>query len=537
MTERTFSGAEALVETLIHGAVSTCFANPGTSEMHFVAALDRSPGIRCVLGLQENVVTGMADGYFRVARRPAATLLHCGPGLSNGLANLHNARRAGAGIVNIVGDHALAHVPYDSPLTSDVVALAKTCSHWCGLPASPEDLGEYAARAVQVARQSYGKIATLVLPADVSWGLGASPGSLGLIERPEPVTPFQIERAVSALRGPGRSLLLLGTPAVGPDAHMLLAGLQELGVDLMLSSLVSVLPVGRGRLPLPRVPYGVEDALDSLEPYDHVILVNCPPPTAFFLYPGRPSLLSRADAEIIELSRPDQDALAALAGVLVALGGTPCAPPEVVQDIPAIDHRGPIDADGFAEVVCALLPRDAIVCDEAITLGSGFPARLANVNPCDWLSMVGGAIGGGLPMATGAAIGAADVGQGHRRVVSIQADGSAAYTLQALWTQARENLPCTTLLLNNRKYAILQGEYTKVGATPGQTAFDMLSLDRPGVDWVKVAESFGVNATAVTTLEGLHDALTRALSLDGPCLIDVQFAESDGMLADQSVAN
>lgn len=519
----TLSGAEALVETLIDGGVSTCFANPGTSEMHFVAALDRSPGMRSVLGLQENIVTGMADGYFRVTGRAAATLLHCGPGLANGIANLHNARRAGAGIVNIVGDHAVAHVPYDSPLTADVAALANACSDWYGYSATSEDIGADAARAIQAAGQNYGQVASLVLPADVSWGDGGVIGAALPAIHPQPASSLQIDRAVAALRGPGRSIIILGTPGVSSIAQPLLAGLQAKGVEMMLSGTVSKLPAGRGRMALKRVPYVVDTALDTLAPYDRVILVNCPPPTAFFLYPGRPSQLMRSDAEVIELSRPDQDATAALESVLAALGGVPCEPPMVSAPTSNLP-KGPIEANGFAEVVCELLPENAIVCDESLTLGSGFADRLGGIAPCDWLSMVGGAIGGGLPMATGAAIGAADIGQGERRIVSLQADGSAAYTLQSLWTQAREKLPCTTLLLNNRKYAILQGEYSKVGANPGRTAIDMLSLDRPCLDWVSLAQGFGVKASSVTSLEELEDRLRGALCHEGPYLIDVQFA-------------
>ncbi|AGT09779.1 acetolactate synthase large subunit [Paracoccus aminophilus] len=517
------TGAEALVHTLLASEVTTCFANPGTSEMHFVAALDRIPGIACVLGLQENVVTGMADGYFRITGKPAATLLHCGPGLANGIANLHNARRAGAGVVNVVGDHAIAHVPFDSPLTADVAALAGACSQWYAYSTAPERIGPDAARAVQAAGAGYGQIATLVLPADVSWGEGGQIGAPLPAIAALPVVPSQIDHAAGRIRQGGRTIMILGTPALSDAAQPLLAGLKAAGIELMASPLVANQPMGRGRMAIPRVPYVVEVAMAALAPFDTVILVNCPPPTAFFLYPGRPSLVMRADAEVITLSRGDQDALAGLKGLMASLGIAPATPPAAAPR-EKIAMTGPIEPEGFAEVVCDLLPDQSIVIDEALTLGGGFPARLPAAAPCNWLPLVGGAIGEGLPMATGAAIGAREQGEGHRRVIDIQADGSAAYTLQALWTQARENLPCTTLLLNNRKYAILLGEYAKVGANPGQTAFDMLSLDRPAIDWAGLAQSFGVRGVAVETLEALHAALAEALAHDGPMLIDVRFA-------------
>lgn len=518
------TGAEALVRTLIAGGIDTCFANPGTSEMHFVAALDRIPGIRCVLGLQENTVTGMADGYFRVTRRPAATLLHCGPGYANGIANIHNARRAGSGMLNIVGDHAMTHVAHDSPLTADVDALVGVTSQWHAFGTDPARIGADAARGIEAAGAAYGQIASLVLPADVSWGMG------GVAARPEPARPphphdpLAVAKVARALRSGRKCLILLGTPAVAVDLHPLLAGIvRATGATLMGSSMIASMPRGRGRLVVPAVPYPVDEALQVLAPFDVVVLVNCPPATGFFRYPGRPSLMHRADAEVLTLSRDDQDAADALRVLAAELGATPAAIPAPPGDgIP--DASGPIEPLGFAAVVARLLPEDAIVINEALTLGGGFPAVMPFAAPCDWMSMIGGAIGGGIPMATGAAVGNAATGRADRRVINLQADGSGAYTLQALWTQARENLPVTTLLLNNRSYAILLGEYAKVGAQPGQTARDMMSLDRPALDWCALAKGFGVTAEAVTTLEDLHRALERALALDGPMLIDVQFA-------------
>lgn len=521
MTEET--GAEALVRTLIAGGVDTCFANPGTSEMHFVAALDRIAGISCVLGLQENAVTGMADGYFRVTRRPAATLLHCGPGYANGIANLHNARRAGSGILNIVGDHAVAHVAHDSPLTADVDALVGATSDWHAFGTEPSRIGADAARGLAAAGSGHGRLASLVLPADVSWGVGGMAAPPAAPTAPLPPDPGVVARAARALRSGRRALILLGTPAVVADLHPLLAGLaRATGAALMGSPMIAAIPRGRGRLDLPTVAYPVDDALRQLAPYDVVILVNCPPPVGFFRYPGRPSLMHRPDAEVITLSRPDQDAAAALRALAADLGAAPAAIPAAPGGIPVVS--GPITPESLAATVAGLLPEDAIVVNEALTLGTGFAAVMPHAAPVDWLTVTGGAIGGGIPLATGAAVGARAMGRPDRRVVTLQADGSAAYTLQALWTQAREKLPVTTLLLNNRAYAILLGEYAKVGAQPGPTARDMMSLDRPALDWVALARGFGVTAEAAATVEELRPALARALALDGPTLIDLRFA-------------
>lgn len=515
-------GAEALVRTLIAGGVDACFANPGTSEMHFVAALDRILGVRCVLGLQENVVTGMADGYFRVTGKPAATLLHCGPGYANGIANIHNARRAGSGMVNIVGDHAAPHVPFDSPLTSDVAGLVGSTSDWFAFATAPERIGQDAARAIEAARAHHGQVASLVLPADVSWSSCGQAAIPSAPSPPPPPDPAAVRKVALALRSGRKAMLLLGTQAVRADLHPLLAGLAETtGADLMGSSTISKLPRGRGRLTLPLVPYPVDDALARLARYDIVVLVNCPPPVGFFRYPGRPSLLHRPDADVITLSRSDQSAEAALRALADELGASPLSLKEA-PEAEAPHWRGPITPGPFAHQVARLLPEHAIVVNEALTLGSGFAAAMPHAAPVDWLTVTGGAIGGGPPLAAGAAVGARSLGL-KRPVIALQADGSAAYTAQALWTQARERLHVVTLLLNNRAYAILQGEYEKVGASPGPTARSMMSLDDPAIDWRRIAEGYGVAAESVATHEALDGAFQRALAHEGPSLIDVQF--------------
>ncbi|RJE89342.1 acetolactate synthase large subunit [Paracoccus onubensis] len=521
--DENLSGAEALVHSLVAGNVDTCFANPGTSEMHFVAALDRIPGIRCVLGLQENTVTGMADGYFRVARRPAATLLHCGPGYANGIANIHNGRRAGSGMLNIVGDHATDHVAHDSPLTANVEALVGSTSNWLRFGVSPGKIGEDAMDGLRAAAEGYGQIASLVLPADVSWSKGGAAAVGGAPPAgPGPHDPAAVTRVAAALQSGRKALILLGTPAVVADLHPLLLGISETtGADLMGSPAISSQPRGRGRLDLPAVPYPVSDALRVLEPYDLVVLVNCPAPVGFFRYPGLPSLLHREDAEILTLTDRQQDARSALNALAETLNAAP-RPVQVTPERIEKPQAGPITPDSLAAVVAGQLPENCIVVNEALTSGGGFGAVMGKAAPCDWMTVTGGAIGGGIPLATGAAIGAEASGQKGRRVITLQADGSAAYTVQALWTQARENLPVTTLLLNNRSYAILLGEYAKVGASPGPTANDMMSLSRPDIDWVAIAQGFGVEALSVADNLELDAAFGRALTKDGPMLIDIR---------------
>ncbi|HEY0826347.1 MAG TPA: acetolactate synthase large subunit, partial [Ramlibacter sp.] len=490
------NGARSLVETLIAAGVDTCFANPGTSEMHFVAALDQSAGIRCVLGLQENVVTGMADGYYRIAGKPACTLLHCGPGLANGLANLHNARRARSGIVNIVGDQATYHRPYDAPLTADTDALARAVSGWLRTSTKAEDVGRDAAAAVQAARTAPGQVATLVLPSDASWNEGGVPAQPLAVPAPAALDPSAVERAARALRAGGKVLLLLAGRAVQADAQALAWRIASAtGARLMADFVNPMVARGRGRLQLERVPYKTDLAIEALAGFEHIVLVSAKAPVGFFAYPGLPSIQYPPQAQLHVLSRPEQDAVAALRALAEALGAPEAAIPDPGPRPQAAS--GAPTPDKLAQTVAALLPENAIVCDESVSYGRGFYKGTHAAAPHDWLHLAGGAIGDGLPVATGAAIGAG----GQRRVLSLQADGSAMYTLQALWTQARERLPVTTILLNNRKYGILVGEYKGVGATPGPTAMRMLDLGDPDLQWVKLAQGMGVEAARATTME------------------------------------
>jgi acetolactate synthase I/II/III large subunit len=513
------NGAESLVRTLLGCGIDTCFANPGTSEMHFVAALDRVPGIRCVLALQENSVTGMADGYYRILRKPAATLLHCGPGLTNGMANLHNARRAESGIVNIVGDHARYHQPFDSPLTADVPALSQTFSAFVSTPRSTEMLGQAAAQAAAAARQHPGQIATLILPADISWSEGGSPASELTVSAPPAIDPHSIEAARRMLTSGRRTLLLVGNSVATMEglelAYAIAARTQA---HVMGSSLVAACPRGKGVPRLPKVPYPVDVAIEALAPYDNVVLINCPEPVGFFGYPGKPSQLCRPDAQLHTLSRRDQDGIDALRMLAEALGAdrNPHAPEPSAYDLPGLPEGEPTP-EKLDAVLAALLPENAIVVDEALTFSNGFTATAALAPMHDHLIITGGAIGGGIPVATGAAIASG----GSRRVVNLQADGSAAYTLQALWTQAREKLPCTTILLNNKRYNILIGEYRNVGAVPGPTAMSMLDLGDPDIRWAELARSLGVAGTRVTTMGECARALKASFAEDGPHLIEL----------------
>ena len=510
------NGAESLVHTLLASGVEVCFANPGTSEMHFVAALDRIPGMRCVLGLQENVVTGAADGYWRMTGKPAVTLLHCGPGLANGLSNLHNARRARSGIVNCVGDQATYHRPYDAPLTADTEGFARGVSQWVRTSTKAQDVGADAATAVQAARTSPGQIATMILPSDTCWDDG------GVVADPLPVPGVPqaemhaIRNAARVLREKKNVLVLLGgsmgtSEEAQIEAHRIASAT---GAHLLAETSNAKFQRGRGRLQLERVPYPADQAIARLKGYEHIILVGSKAPIGFFAYPNMPSKHYPESASITVLTRPEQEAATALRALAEELGAPNAAMPDPGPRPQA--ERGAPTPEGLARTVAALMPEGAIIVDEAVSFGRGFFPHTHAAPAHDWLQITGGAIGCGVPLATGAAIGGAG-----RRVIALQADGSAMYTVQGLWTQAREKLPVTTIILSNRKYQILIGEYQNVGANPGPTAMNMLDLGNPDIGWVKLAEAMGVEAAQATTLDQVADLMAQSFARPGPFLIEL----------------
>lgn len=519
MTDK-LNGAESLVHTLIDCGVETCFANPGTSEMHFVAALDRIPGIRCVLGLHETVVTGMADGYARIKGKPASTLLHCAPGLANGLANLHNARRARSPIVNIVGDHATYHRPLDAPLTGDTEGYARAISGWTRTTMLPENVGRDTAECVAAAQSHPGQVATLILPADASWGEGGKVAAPLPVPTPQPADPHMVETAARALQNDGphgrRVLLLLGRDAMTGDGPALAHAIANATGAGVLSQLVAAHMLrGRGRWPVQRMPYRTPDAMAELAQYDRIILVGATPPVGFFAYPDLPSHQYPDDADLIVLTRPDQSGVDALQALADKLGVEPGPAP----DAPALGPlpTGKATAEDLAHVVASLMPENGILCEETVSFGGGSGPAYASAAPHEWISLTGGAIGDGFPMSTGAAVAAGP----DRRVISLQADGSGLYSLQALWTQARENLNVTTIILSNRRYQILLAEYANVGANPGPTAMSMLDLGNPDVDWPSLAKGFGVEGARAENLAECADLLRESVSRKGPFLIEL----------------
>ncbi len=511
------NGADALCETLLAHGIDTCFANPGTSEMHFVSALDRQPRMRCILGLFEGVVTGAADGYGRMADRPSATLLHLGPGLGNGLANLHNAKRGGSPVLNIIGDHATYHLKYDAPLTSDIAAIAGAVSDWVHSTSEADSVSKDTQDAICAAMQPPGKVASLILPADSAWGdTDVVVPPVAFPERRAPDADM-IRAAAAAIRADGPNVtLLLGDIALRGVALETAGRIAAAtGARLLAEQSNKRLERGAGRVALDRVKYRVSDAMNEFADTKTLILVGAQSPVAFFAYPGQPSTPIDDHTDVLEFAAIDCDLVAALTMLADELGlgdARPAFAPKREKTRPT----GRLNAAVVAEIIANILPENAVIVDEAITGGRALYAATQNAAPHDYLQLTGGAIGSGLPMATGAAIACPD-----RKVISVEADGSGMYTLQALWTQARENLDVVTVILSNRTYAILHSELKNVGANKaGKNASLMLDLDRPELDWCALAKGAGVESARATTAEEFYRLLETATAQRGPFMVE-----------------
>jgi acetolactate synthase-1/2/3 large subunit len=511
------NGAESLLTTLTNNGIEVCFTNPGTSEMHFVAALDEVEGMRCVLCLFEGVLSGAADGYARMARKPASTLLHLGPGLGNALANVHNAKKAHIPMINIVGDHATYHVQYDAPLTSDIEGIAAPVSHWVHTAKTPGDIARDAAEAVRQA--GYSRIATLMLPADVSWGDNPN-GAEGEVEVavPAAVSENRVQAAAEKLRAAGNAALMIGGREIDPQRGLMLSRIgKAAGARVLMETLPTRVAWGAGTAVLERLPYLAEMAVDALKDVDLLVLVGAAPPVSFFAYPNVPSALAPPSCDQFVLAAVDEDIDAALESLLEHLDAVDVEPdvhPLTIPDPPT----GDLDATTVAQSIAHYLPENAIVVDEGITSAMAVNAMTMTAQPHDLLNQTGGSIGWGLPAAVGASIACPD-----RKVLCLEGDGSAMYTIQALWTMARENLDVTVVIFNNRKYSILQMEFARTGArggTPGPNAASMLDIGSPDMDFVAIAEGLGVPASRAVTADEFNQQLEAALKASGPRLID-----------------
>ena len=510
-------GAQSLLQTLVNGGVTMCFANPGTSEMHFIAAVDRVEGMRTVLGLFEGVCTGAADGYGRMAGRPAATLLHLGPGLGNGFANLHNARRANTPLINIVGDHATYHLQHDPPLTTDIESIVKGWSGWVRRSKSAPDVPGNATDAIVAAMTPPGQVATLILPADCSWNESDTPAPAPAIPLPRRVDLSRIRKIAEVLRRREPAVILIDGPLLLEDGLRRAGRVSHAtGARLIGNRVNARTQRGAGRVILERLPYLVEPAMEMLKGIRHLILVGSPAPVPFFAWPGKPNWIIPEECRIHVLAAPEEDCLGAMEALAEEVGATEevsAVSPHARPPLPT----GEITAEKAWRALTALMPEGAIVSDEGLTSSRAADSWTVGAPPHDWLNVTGGSIGQGLPVATGAALACPG-----RKVFAMESDGAGMYTLQSLWTQAREKLDVVTVIFANRAYQILRNELKQVGiAEAGPKAAAMLDIGNPDLDWVKLAEGMGVPGSRARTAEEFTDQLRDAIRQPGPRLIEV----------------
>ena len=514
------NGAELLIETAQKADIEVCFANPGTTELPIVSALDSKPGIRPILGLFEGCCTGAADGYGRMADKPAMTLLHLGPGLGNGIANLHNARRAQTPVFNIIGDHASWHRSADAPLTMDIAGLAKTVSDWLRTNQSVDDIVRDTVDAITASL--CGQVATLIVPHDSQWkngsGNGIFPSAMTSGVKAE---TGSLRHAADSLRSPKKSVLILGGQALRKKALTAAARIHATtGCRLLAETFPARMERGAGLPAVDRIPYNPKYAVDLLSQYQSVVLAGAREPVAFFGYEGLKSKFLDPNQEIIHLEGDNWN----MGQILENLADTLEAPNNPLLDrdilpelmLPEIP-KGKLTNEKLGMTLAALQPENAIIVDESVTSGRSYFPLTSRIKPHTILFLTGGAIGQGIPCAVGAAVACPD-----RPVINLQADGSAMYTLQALWMQAREGLNVTTLICSNRGYEILKIEMARAGNTPpGNYAQILTDLKNPELNWVKVSQGLGVPAVAVDTCEELARQLKGALSEPGPHLIEM----------------
>lgn len=511
------NGAECLLRTLATNRIEVCFMNPGTSEMQFVAALDRVPAVRGVLCLFEGVCSGAADGYARMMRRPAATVLHLGPGLGNALANFHNARKAYSPVVNIVGEHSTQHLQYDAPLTSDIETFARTVSSYVRTPKSVHEIGFAASDTIQAALRPPGQVATLIVPADFSWSESSEPGPV--IARASRHAPDagRLRIAARTLRsGEPAALLLSGTTLTGCGLEAAGRIAAATGAKIFAARYSARMESGRGRFHPARIPYFPEPALSALSGLRHLILVEAKAPVSFFGCPDNPSYLAPADCAIHALASLEEDGTAALSALVEELGAANANGPCDLSSGAELPPGGPLTPDSIGRTVAALIPENSIISDEMVSSSEAVWPHLLNAPLHDHLPVTGGSIGQGLPVAVGAAIACPE-----RKVIALEADGSGMYTLQALWTMARESLDVTVVIFANRRYRILDIEMRRTGANGfGPAASGMIDIGRPDLEWVRLGNGMGVPSTRATTAAEFAAQFRRAMSEKGPRLIE-----------------
>ena len=522
MSVKNKNGSQALFKTLLDSGIDVCFANPGTSEMQLVYEMGTTDGFRPVLCLQENVVTGAADGYYRIVGKPAFAMLHLGVGVANGLCSMHNARKAGSGMVALCGAGADYH-HHDVEITflRPIADLATPVADWVRTSKSADDLAVAGSEAVQVART--GKVATLITPANHHWELTPIEVKAQEPTSPPAVSDETIDKAVELLKNGKSTAVMLGGLAVAEGQEIAGKIAVASGAKLLCETMCAKLPRGAGSVVVTQIPYIPEMARTVLAEFEQVIMVGGRRPMASLAYEGASLSKVPESCEMHYLVTDELDVLGALDSLCAKLGAgdiTDVDRYEAAAD--TADPTGELSPEAVAQCLTMLIPENAIVSDESATMGMQMFSMTQNAKPHDWLmSPNGGGIGHGLPVALGAAV----AGNG-RKVLALQADGCGMYTPQALWSIARENLNVTIVILKNDRYGILEVELARVReSAANDKMMSMLEIDKPSIDWVQIAGGMGIPATSATTAEEFYQQLSEAMAHKGPRLVEAVVAQ------------
>lgn len=514
------NGAEALVATLEACGVTACFANPGTTELEIVAALDRSAGIRSVPVLFEGVAVGAADGFGRMSGIPGAALLHTGAGFPNGLSAVLNAAKASSPSIAIVGDHPLAIREWNHVIASgvDIERVAAPYAKWVRR-SRLTTVGQDAADAFAAACSAPGGPATLVVPSDVAWSAGAEPGRPSAAQKPSPVSAEAVLQAAYALRLPGEAALVLhGEATVDPAALRAAADIAATtGCRVMARA--SRIVRGPDFLPVEFLPYSPMLAIEALKGIRHLVLVGAHPPIMPWTYPDRSApMMADPECRIWTLARPEENVVDALTTLAAEIGGDRSrAAPQPAPGMAPVPASGTVTPDALAQSIAALIPENAIVIDESVTTGRSFYQVSAASRPHDWLRNLGGALGYGQPVAIGSAIACPD-----RKVIVLQGDGAAMYTPQSLWTIAHEGLNVLVVIFANRSYEVLRVDMRlRHQNVDGAVNHALTDLGTPAIDWAGLARSLGIRSARLDSMQAFNEAFAREAQTAEPALLEV----------------
>lgn len=512
------NGAENIINSLQEAGVNICFTNPGTSEMHLVAALDKSTKIKSVLCLFEGVVTGAADGYARISGKPAATLLHLGPGFANGIANLHNAQKANSPIINLVGQHALSHLQHETPLHSDITGLAKPVSGWVKTIYSPNDISTLITGAVSNTQKSGNRISTVIIPTDIAWTNSDISFNNPDDVSETPVDLALISKIADRLLSAKLPVIFINTTGLDKYCVDLIGKIQKrTGCRIFSELFVSRLTKGAGEVIVERIPFRQKEALEIFSNVDEAILIGAYHPRTFFAYPDQDnSSMFMPDCRVISLTDPNSFSCDAIQALVTKLQAD-----ELIPDVSTTRHlecaTGELTTEKVGLSIAALLPENTIISDDGITSTFNYWPLFTHAPKHDWLYTTGGSIGQGLPVAIGAALAAPE-----RPVLCLSGDGSAMYTIQSLWTQVRENLNIINIIYSNRSYKILNAELSMIGIDNiGNTGKKLLDLSKPNINFVTLAKSMGMQAVCVTDMSEFNQAMKEAINTSQPSLIEV----------------